>query len=212
MRLLIVEDDTLTRLTLETTVRAHGINDVVGASTAADAIARQTELRPSAAIIDLDLGVGPTGVDVAAALRRHNPDIGIVLLTSYEDPRLLTSPGQQLPAGCQYLLKKNIDTMDQILEALEKSLTSKKVTRVAELSPSPFGRLTNSQIETLRFVAEGHSNAHIAATMGVNEKAVEQQITRIAARLGVKREEGKNTRVGIARAYFRLRGASDGTE
>ena len=208
IRVLVVEDDSLTRLTLSSTLAASSSVSIKATATAAEALEMQTIFRPHAALIDLDLGVGPSGLDLSSALRRHDSGIGIVFLTSYEDPRLISSSGHQLPAGCQYLIKKHIESIGQILSAIDESLTSRKVTTVGELVRAQYGKLTNSQVETLRLVAEGLSNAQIAEVMGVNEKAIEQQITRIAQRLGVSREDGKNTRVGIARAYFRLAGSS----
>jgi len=207
IRVLIVEDDNLTRLTLSSTLDISDSVAVKAAATSADALEVEKTFRPHAALIDLDLGVGPSGLDLAGALRRHNPEVGIVFLTSYEDPRLVSGAGHQLPAGSQYLIKKHIQSVDQILSAVHQSLYSRKVTSVGELAMTEFGKLTNAQVETLRLVAQGLSNIQIADTLGVNEKAIEQQVTRIARRLGVSREDGKNTRVGIARAYFLLTGS-----
>lgn len=208
IRVLVVEDDSLTRLTLSSTLDTDESVAVEASPTSAEALDLQVRFRPHAALIDLDLGIGPSGLDLSSALRRHNPEIGIVFLTSYEDPRLVSSAGQQLPAGSQYLIKKHIQSVDQIMSAINQSLSSRKVTSVGELASAQYGKLTNSQIETLRLVAEGLSNAQIAELLAVNEKAIEQQITRIAQRLGISREDGKNTRVGIARAYFHLTGAT----
>ena len=62
---LVVEDDAFTLSTLCAALRQHGVVVVGEASSAAQAILLANELQPSAALIDLDLGKGPTGIDLA---------------------------------------------------------------------------------------------------------------------------------------------------
>lgn len=95
--ILIVEDDNFARMALTETLTRHGMRVVGACSTAAQALKIHREKRPRAALLDLDLGRGPTGIDAAAAMRRDNPAVGIVFLTSYRDPRLVASRGQKPP-------------------------------------------------------------------------------------------------------------------
>lgn len=209
LRVLVIEDDAFTRLTLTSTLDTGGYAAVYGASSSPEALDIQRQVSPDVALVDLDLGAGPTGIDLAGALRRADPGIGIVFLTSFDDPRLVASPHQQMPAGAQYLVKKNVVSVEVIDQAITESLRSRKVTRVDQVSAGPFGKLTNAQVQTLRLVAQGMSNKMISQELGVTEKAVEQQISRIATRLGVDRHHGSNTRIGIAKAYFRHSGPRD---
>lgn len=204
---LVLEDDDFIRMTLVETLTFHGVDVVAECKTAAEAIAALERSSPEVALLDLDLGRGPTGLDVARALRKSHPAIGIVFLTSFSDPRLVASPGQEAPAGSQYLVKRSVGSVGLILEALEQSLVSNKVSRWGPDFSADFGRLTNSQIETLRLIAEGLSNQEIAKKRSITEKSVEQQVGRIAKRLGIERELDRNVRVAIAAAYFRQAGA-----
>jgi len=210
---LVVEDDDFTRMTLCGTLTLAGARVVADCKTATEAIEAQRTFSPTIALLDLDLGRGPTGLDVARSLRQHNPRIGIVFLTSYSDPRFVASPGQDPPAGAQYLVKKSVGSVDVILRAIEKSLSSRTINKLAHESSGDFGHLTTSQIATLRLIADGLSNLEIARKLSITEKSVEQQVSRIAKRLGIERNLDRNVRVSIARAYFRQAGTwSDGAD
>ena len=79
-RLILVEDDAFTRATLGDALILQGFDVKARVATAAEALAAQEEHAPQVAVLDLDLGIGPTGIDVAIALRSKNPQIGIVFL------------------------------------------------------------------------------------------------------------------------------------
>lgn len=204
---LVLEDDEFVRMVLIETLTFHGFSVVGNCKSAAEAMSASEKYAPQVAILDLDLGRGPTGLDVARSLRKSNPAIGIVFLTSFTDPRLVASPGQSAPAGSQYLVKKSVSSVTTILTAIEQSLVSNKVSRWGPAASSDFGRLTAGQVATLRLIAEGHSNQEIARNLSITEKSVEQQIGRIAKRLGIERTLDRNMRVSIASAYFREAGA-----
>ena len=72
-RLILVEDDPFTRATLGDALVMHGFDIRARVGTAFDAIEAQSKHDPQVALLDLDLGVGASGIDVAIALRRKNP-------------------------------------------------------------------------------------------------------------------------------------------
>lgn len=203
---LLLEDDDFIRMALAEALTHHGLALVADCKTASDAIAAADKFQPEVAILDLDLGRGPTGLDVARSFRKANPDIGIVFLTSFADPRFVVSGRQGAPAGSQYLVKRSVGSVSMILEAIVLSLSSRKVSKWGPDNSGDFGKLTESQVATLRLVAEGYSNQEIARKLSINEKSVEQQVGRIAKRLGIERKLDRNVRVSIAQAYFRQAG------
>ena len=107
-RLILVEDDLFTRATLGDALTLHGFDVRARVGTAFDAIEAQDKHDPQVAILDLDLGVGASGIDVAIALRENNPKIGIVFLTTYKDPRLINSNMPSLPEGAIFLNKLSL--------------------------------------------------------------------------------------------------------
>lgn len=191
------------RTTLAGALAHEGCSVVAAVPDAAGAVGRATALLPDCAILDLDLGVGPTGIDLAHGLRRALPEIGIVLLTSFTDPRLLASSLNDLPRGATYVVKQSLSDMAILVEAIEAAIAMAGV----GIAESEASGLTDAQVETLRLLACGLSNAEIARIRVVTEKSVEQAIARAAKRLGIDANAG-NQRVLLAREYFRLTGAT----
>lgn len=203
IRLLLVEDDPFTRTTLSAALERHGLEVVAVVGSAQEAMAL---VRPDAfdcAVLDLDLGVGPTGIDVAHALRRQLPALGIVILTSFSDPRLLAASLHDLPNGSGYVVKQSLESMAFLVEAINGAVAMAGTGVPLE----ELAGLTNAQVETLRLLACGLSNAEIARIRVVTEKSVEQAIARTAKRLGIDVSQG-NQRVLLAREYFRMTGAA----
>jgi DNA-binding NarL/FixJ family response regulator len=213
LRVIIVEDDGFTRVTLKAALERYGFDVVAACPDVKTALVRAVEQKAEVAVLDLDLGPGPTGLDLARGLRRLIPSLGLVMLTSYEDPRLLSSSLSSLPHGAAYVVKQSLEDLVFLVEAISGCVD----VNVSEVVV-PRVDLTDGQIETLRLLACGLTNAEIARVRVVEVKSVEQTITRMAKRLGFVNEDTRNQRVMLARAYYRLIGAhapgpsSDGGE
>jgi DNA-binding NarL/FixJ family response regulator len=210
-RILVVEDDAFTRASITGALSGHSVEVIGSCGTSAEAITAFESLNPDAVLLDLDLGYGPTGLDLARAFRIRKPNIGLVMLTTYEDPRLLRANLPDIPAGAEYLVKSNVDEIKTVVLAIKKSIANvapgKRVNRNTRRDlPSDLLAMTDAQIETLRMVAQGHTNSEIARLRVVSEKAVEQTISKISKALEIPAATNQNQRVHIARVYFRLTG------
>ncbi len=203
LRILIIEDESLVRVTLVETLRHLGVKFVASASDAFSALKAAAEFRPDAIICDIDLGAGPDGVDIAHAMRAKNPKLGVVFLTSLSDPRLKNTGTRGLPTDAIYLKKSDINRSSILLDALF-SLTDVKSPENPAIAPAI--KLTGIQIEILKMVATGLSNAEIASIRGITVKSTENAIARLAKTLKVKDERNANQRVLLTRFYFELIG------
>lgn len=204
LRCLVVDDDDFTRVTLSAALASEGFEVVGSAGSAEDAMRAFVADPVDVAVLDLDLGPGPTGIDVAFGMRRRQPTLGIVILTSFSDPRLLTSSTKELPAGATYVVKQSLTDIGFLTEAIRGSVASDAAAR----APRRGVPLSDAQVETLRLLAYGLSNEEIAQARFVTRKSVEQTVRRTADALGVSKENGGNLRVSLAREYFRLTGAT----
>jgi len=209
----VVEDDPFTRMTLVATLRAHGIDVVIDTDTPAVALSEARLRRPRVALLDLHLGNGPTGIELAHALRRIDPRIAIVILTSFDDPRLLSTRLPAVPNGAKYVTKRDVDSVTTLLRTVKDSVeaTGKEPVRVpakqrVQEPSSLVVALTDTQLDTLKLLAEGLSNRHIAERRSVTERSVETTIARIARALGVSADATRNQRVHMARVYLRATG------
>ena len=214
LRVMVVEDNAFARATVTGALEGDaGIVVVHDTASASEALERGRRLAPHAALLDLDLGEGPSGVDLARALRRHLPGIGIVILTSYDDPRLSGHAVERVPEGTVYLLKREIGHADQLRAALRDSVRAAAEAAPGAETPMDGDRgvsLTDDQIAVMRMVAEGASNAEIARQRYVSAASVERMIARIARELDLTTDPRQNRRVLIARAWLRMTtGAGD---
>ena len=211
--IMVIEDDSFTRSTLCAALRSLGLNVVAESGSSREALVLGRTHLPSAALIDLDLGKGPTGIDLAIALRKIKRDIGIVFLTSYDDPRFLRPNLPLLPVGSQYLVKKSVAEIATVTRAIENAILSAKQTGSGSRALQSGGgvqlsELTSIQIETLRLVSQGLTNSEIAKQRFINVKSVEQTINRVAKILDLPQDITHNQRVHMARVFFRSSGAA----
>ncbi len=206
-RLIMVEDDPFTRATLGDALATHGFDIRARVGTAFEAIEAQRVHNPQVALLDLDLGVGASGIDVAIALREKNPNIGIVFLTTYKDPRLLNSNLPSLPEGAIFLNKLQMNSTAkiafQISLAIVKPLAKRALPWVRR---GPLSSMSAIQIEILKDIADGLSTSEIARKRGVSEQAIDRSINRISKNLGIPKSADSNLRVQIVRAYFKNKG------
>ena len=211
-RVMVVEDDAFTRSMIVSALQIQGVDVVSESSSVGFAIKTARLIRPDVAILDLDLGAGPTGIDLAIGLRMSLPKIGIVLLTTFEDPRLLRPSLPDLPAGSMYLTKSKVGEIEVLQKAVAKSISnmnSKDAQNVTGKNKSTeMPELTDVQIETMRLIAQGLSNASIAKTRNISEKSVEQAISRLAAILNFSNSKETNQRVMITNYYHKMTGTN----
>lgn len=200
-RVLLVDDDDFTRMTLRAVLASLDYDVIGDSATVVGAMDIARAQRPELAVIDLDLGEGPTGIDLAHGLRALVPGIGLVMLSSYADPRLIGRRTRPLPDGTQYLSKQGVGDASRLDDALAKALDHEEGS-----SSSDGMALTDSQIEMMRLIAAGYSNAEIAKRMWITEDGVNRAVTRLVKQLGLQVSKEHNTRVLISRVYAELAG------
>ena len=201
---LLVEDDVFTRSTMAAALLGANFEVKAQGAKAADAIRAVQKFSIDVAILDLDLGPGANGIDIAIALRELNPRIGIVILTSYSDPRVANPHSLPLPKGSKFITKSQLTDfgplVKTILELKAFPVSGKTGTRTEKVT------FSENQLMVLQGVAEGLTTREIATRAGVSEKAVEGTITRLHFMLGLPKQPTLNPRVQLARAYFQLSG------
>ena len=200
-RIGVVEDDTLLRTSLAQSLAQSGQEVVFSAGAAKEAIQSLSETDIDVLVTDVHLGTELSGIDVARVAEEHNPDIGVVYLTSYEDPRLaLGGAPVQLVKNSVYLVKQSVQTGSELAEAIA-TVVSKKGSGLPE-SGSPLSQLSNRQMQTLALLAAGHSNKEIARIRGITEQSVAISINRISKSLRIPSQLDRNQRVHLARVFL----------
>ena len=203
LKLLIVDDDNFSRSTVTGALSMMGYQ-VVAAAAANQAISDLAESSLDVAILDLDLGTGPTGIDLAFILRKKHPNLGLVFLTSYSDPKFLNARYSELPTGARYLTKSNLTNLTQLVILINQAHASPLKT--SSKVPKSEYRLSGNQVEILKLIADGKTTNQIAEQLMITPKAVEGVISRINSNLGLTHLDTNNRRVQLVRAYYKLIG------
>jgi DNA-binding NarL/FixJ family response regulator len=215
IRVVLADDSYLVRQAL-----AHVLDDAEGIEVAAmcgdlDALLRAVEVeQPDVVVADIRMPPSETdeGLQVAATLRSTHPQIGVVVLSQFAEPRYGLALLEEGSDGRAYLLKERIQSRGQLVAAIEAvarggSVIDAKVVDglIAErrrIERSPLSELTRREVEILAYVARGHSNQAIADELVLTKRAVEKHINAIFLKLGLTEATDVSRRVKAALIYL----------
>lgn len=202
---VVADNNKLTLSGVADSLSAQGVRVVGQGHSAAEALHLVEKLRPDALMTDLDFGPGPTGLDVAAKLRKTRPTLGIVILSAYADPRLHQVSLKEVPRGLVYIIKQQVSSTEDLVDAVRTSIDNAQKASRGEL---PRINLTSSHVAVLRLVAQGLSNAAIAEALTITEESVAKTINRMSKRLGIEGGPDVNVRAALIQTYFDAVGAN----
>lgn len=213
LRVVIAEDLALLREGLVRLVESHGFRVVDAVDSGPALQASLAEHQPDVAVVDVRLPPSFTDEGLRAAIeaRRQQPGLPILVLSQYVEQlyaRELLADGR---GAVGYLLKDRVFDVSQFVQALRQVAaggTAMDPEVVAQLvsrrssRDEPVATLTPREREVLALMAEGRSNAAIAAAMVITEKAVSKHTHSIFTRLGLYESPDDNRRVMAVLAYL----------
>lgn len=206
LRVLIVDDEPLVRSLLTDVVKSLGY-ETRSAESASDARKICQSFDADVAIIDVDLGPGPNGFDLAANLRAINSAIAIVFLTNLVEPKLAGRTGKDLPSGYAYLVKSrmgDVANLDEIIRLASRGRGNEF--RDDLQAQNPLAELSRSQLDAVRLLAQGKSNEEIAEIRGTTVRAVRMILVRAFQALAIDEDAGPEKRVQAAIKYLKTAG------
>ena len=156
------------------------------------------------AILELDLGNLVDGYNLAHSLRKIDPNVGLVFLTTSQDSRFMNTVGSIRPKGSRYLVKKEIENIPQLISVIAQTINRPLYENVN--LENKFIELTDLQVEIWKEVAHGESSSKIATSHNISEKAVEGTLARIYLILGIKKSKETNPRVLLSEAFSKYQG------
>ena len=214
IRIVLAEDNALLRDGIRRILDAAEDLELVGAYGSLDELlAGVKEHAPD--VVVTDIRMPPTGTDegirAAAELRASQPEVGVVVLSQYADPAYALALLEGGSEGRAYLLKERVSEVDELLAAIREvagggSVIDSKVVEALvstkRPSTSDIDRLTPREREILGEMAQGKSNAAIAATLVLSTRAVEKHTNSIFSKLGLSEEIDVNRRVKAVLLYL----------
>jgi DNA-binding NarL/FixJ family response regulator len=212
VRVVLAEDLALLRDGLTRLLTAYDFEVAEAVDNGPSLLRALTAHRPDVAVVDVRLPPTFTDEGLLAAIeaRTRFPGMPVLVLSQDVQPlyarELLASPG----GGVGYLLKDRVGDVAQFVDAVRRvaaggSALDPEV--VAELltrrsADAPLRELTPREREVLGLMAEGRSNAAIAARLFITEKAVGKHTNNIFSKLGLPPSADDNRRVLAVLAYL----------
>ena len=194
IRILIADDHRIVRQGLRLILETEPDFEVAGeASDGAQAVKLCQELKPDVVLMDLRMP-NMDGLTAIERLRRDQPEIAVVILTTFNEDELMF---RGLQAGARGYLLKDTErsTLFETLRAaargetlLKPEIMARVLSRVAApASPrsSDSAGLTDRELEVLRSVARGERSKEIALQLGISERTVKAHLASIYGKLGV---------------------------
>lgn len=181
----------------------HAGFEVHDRPSASTALADLDEIDPDVLVTDIDLGSRPNGMEMATIVHARAPHCATVFLTNY--PRASIAPGEGVPAGSVFLDKVALESVEQLVAAVESALAEKPLPprHLPDGPDAALAHLTRTQLDVLRCIALGWSNAQIARRRASSLRSVEKMVTRTFDALGVNHNPDINPRVAAAQLYVR---------
>lgn len=206
LKILAVDDEPLVLTLLSETLKAQGY-EVTTATDASSAKRACANFDPDLAILDVDLGSGPDGFDLATSLRHSSPTLAIIFLTNVAEPRLAGKSVKNLPAGYGYLLKSKLGD-SKLLNAAIVGVArgAGKEFRENIDSGHALGKLSRSQLQVVQLLAMGKSNEEIAQIRNTTIRAVRLILVRAFKVMGISEQGGPERRVQAAIQYLKATG------
>jgi len=204
MRVVIAEDNAILRDGLVGLLTDRG-HEVVAAVSDGDALrSAASALQPDVCVVDIRMPPSFTdeGLRAAIAMRRAQPDIGVLVFSQYVETRYAAELLADSARGVGYLLKDRVADVREFVDALTRvaaggtALDPEVIAQLLGRSRRDgLAELTPREREVLERMAEGLSNAGIAAALVVSERAVEKHVANIFLKLDLPPSETDNRRV-----------------
>jgi len=215
IRVALADDSFLMREAVHQVVEHQpDVEIVADCSDGATLLAEVTRTRPD--VVVTDVRMPPSGDDegirVAQRLRETHPDIGVVVLSHYAEPRYGIDLFADGAEGRAYLLKDRVSDGRHLQSAIEVvarggSMIDPQIVRMlldneARQHDSPLAALTPREREVLAAMAAGKSNAAIATDLVLTKRAVEKHVGAIFLKLALPGEDIVSRRVAAVLLYL----------
>ena len=212
MRVVVADDSLLLREGIVRLLEEDGMEVVGQAGDGEDLLRKVRAHKPDVAVIDIRMPPSHTdeGLRAAKQIRDELPGVGVLVLSAYVEEQYAVELLQDSAEGVGYLLKDRVGDLDRFVEAVRRVAEGGSVLDPEVVSQmlgrdrrdDPLGELTPREREVLELMAEGRSNAAIAAELVITERAIEKHVTSIFIKLDLAATPQDHRRVLAVLAYL----------
>lgn len=195
LKLMLVDDHEVVRMGLRMLLeQTSGVSIVAEAGSGDEAIRLCGLHQPDVVIMDIRMPPGSSGIDACRTIVERWPQTQVIMLTSFANDELIADAIKAGAVG--YVLKqvgtgelvRALDAVRQGAALLDPGVTRRVLAMMrqqGEYKPDPFKDLTERELDVLRLLAEGKSNAEIAEVLVLSDKTVRNHISVILDKLHV---------------------------
>ena len=214
IRVVIADDNYLVRAGVRRLlVEGWEVDVVADAASAPELVAKVREHLPAAVLTDIRMPPHHRmdGIEAALALRAELPDVGVVVLSQHADASYAQALFRNGTAGLAYLLKERVGDRDELVRALatvagggsvvDPQVVDALVAAQQRERNSPLQGFTTRELDVLREMARGHTNATIAQDLHVSESAVSKHVSAIFTKLDLTEDATVDRRVRAVLTY-----------
>ena len=215
LRVVLAEDNYLVREGTRRLLQDSGAVEVLAAVGTADELHDAVRrISPDAVITDIRMPPGHhmEGIDAARAIRAEHPRIGVVVLSQHTDQSYAFELLRDGASGLAYLLKDRLGDVEDLVHALREVsaggsvidpvVIDALVARRARTASSPLTALTARELDVLREMAQGRTNAGIEAALHLSASTVEKHVNAIFTKLQLT-DAPVHRRVAAVLAFLR---------
>ena len=199
-KVLIVEDELFTQKLICEIITNLG-NKCEAASSVNEALTLVKSFSPELIITDLDLGPGPTGIDLLNKVDKEFPEIKLAVLTAHTSPNLVDIRFKGLPSRVQYIVKADLHASNSFENILKNAFEQTSTITTSKSIPADAIYLSATQADLLKLIAQGLSNQAIADKRGTTLRAVEALINRTYQALKLNENDSLNLRVEAVKLW-----------
>jgi len=199
-RAILVEDYLPLRTLVAEALTTAGF-DVTTCASSSAALEQFLPYDADVLVTDIDLPDRPNGVELATIMRAQDSGLAILFLTNFTE-QVAFAGTVAPPQPYAFLQKSYLDSSERLISAVESALVdSDTPMRMSEDDVNPLTMLTAAQLEVVRMMAAGLTNAEIATRRGTNQRATERMIYRLFSQLGLTNDASRNPRVILSNLY-----------
>lgn len=186
-KVLIADDQKMVRQMFETVLNGTSDYTIAGmVKTAAETVRICLEQKIDLVLMDVVMGYGRDGLDAAKQIKQERPDVKIMIVTSMPETTYIDRAKE---IGVDSFWYKEVQEQP-LLEIMNRTMAGESV-YPTEMPVIIFGNtvstsLTKRELEVLRELVGGSSNAKIASALGISERSVKQHISDMLAKTGFK--------------------------
>ena len=190
IRVLLADDHAVVRAGIRQFLeREKGIRVVAEASDGEEARQLVEKHHPDVAVLDIQMPKA-SGIDVTRWIRAHHVDVGVLILTAYDDDPYVLAV---LQAGANgYVLKTSapgeiiqaIKDVDEGKSVMDPAITQKLLTHITAPTPGAgIEELTDREMQVLELVGKGFTNKAIGVQLNISDRTVQGHLAHIFNKL-----------------------------